>query len=72
MSGELCRCKGVLLLFVYIVYGVVEEDFMVVDRCYVEWCGCGVLGCCGGAGYVVYGSLLWWQGVGWWDCECQV
>ena len=44
MSAELFRCKGVLLPLVYMVYGVVEEDFMVVDRCDVEWGGCGVLG----------------------------
>ena len=59
VSGELCCCKGVFLPFVYTVYCVVEEDFMVVDSCDVEWCGCCVLGCRGRAGYVGYGSLLW-------------
>ena len=38
VSGELCRCKGVLPPLLYVVYGVVEEDFMVVDSCDVEWC----------------------------------
>ena len=60
MTGELCSCKGVLFPLVYTVDGYVEEDFIVVDSCDVEWCGCSVLGCCGGAGYVGYGSLLWW------------
>ena len=44
MSADLFRCKGALLPLVYMVDGVVEEVFMVVDSCDVEWRGCGVLG----------------------------
>ena len=36
VSGELYSCKGVLIPLLYTVYGVVEEDFMVVDSCDVE------------------------------------
>ena len=44
MSTELFRGKGVLLPLVYMVDCVVEEVFMVVYRCDVEWRRCGVLG----------------------------
>ena len=50
VSAELFRGEGVLPPFVYMVDGVVEEVFLVVYSCDVEWRECGVLGCCGGAG----------------------
>ena len=37
MFGDLFGRKGVVLPLVYVVDGVVEEDFMVVDICDVEW-----------------------------------
>ena len=44
VSAELFRVDGVLLPFVDMVDGVVEEVFVVVYSCDVEWRGCGVLG----------------------------
>ena len=44
MSAELFRCEGGLPPFVDMVDDVVEEVFVVVYSCDVEWCGCGVLG----------------------------
>ena len=44
VSAELFRGDDVLSPFVYMVDGVVEEVFMVVYSCDVEWRGCGVLG----------------------------
>ena len=59
VSAELFRCEGVLPPFVNMVNGVVEEVFVVVYSCDVELRGCGVLGRCGGAGYVVQYNFLW-------------
>jgi hypothetical protein len=36
--------EGVLLLFVNVKNGVVEEVFMIINCCDVEWRGCGMLG----------------------------
>ena len=44
VSAELFRGEGALTPFVYMVDGVVEEVFMVVHSCDVEWRGCGMLG----------------------------
>ena len=38
------KSQVLVLPLVDTVYCVVEEDFMVVDSCDVEWRGCGVFG----------------------------
>ena len=41
VSAELFRGEGVLLPLVYMVYCVVEDVFMIVYSCDIEWRGCG-------------------------------